>query len=90
MNPNKIIKSFERFLKNHWQKWTILAILAMIIYSVSIFYKYAYKPIYNFEGIDIQKLEIKERLYGSLMNNSIQKQNNLVEIFNKNYLSPFK
>jgi len=90
MNFNKIIKSSERFLRTHWRKWTILAILAMIIYSGFIFYKYAYKSIYDSEQNGTQKLEIKEELYKSLMNQSIQKQNNLIEIFNKNYLNPFK
>lgn len=90
MNLNKFIKSFERFLKNHWRKWTILVILAMIISSAFIFYIYAYKPLYNFGAVDVQKLEIKEGLYESLMNDSAQKKINLVEIFNKNYLNPFK
>lgn len=90
MNLNKIIKPIEGFLKNHWQKWTILIILAMIVYLGLMLYKYVYKPLYQPEVIVIRKLEIKENLYNSLLEEFSQKQKNIIEIFNKNYLDPFK
>ncbi|MDP2947567.1 MAG: hypothetical protein Q8N88_05625 [Nanoarchaeota archaeon] len=90
MNLNKIIKPIERFLKNHWQKWTILVILGMIVYLGSMLYKYVYMPLYQPEEIVIQKLEIQENLYNSLLEKFSQKQKNIIEIFNKNYLDPFQ
>jgi uncharacterized membrane protein len=89
MDISNIIKSTERFLKNHWQRLTILVIFAMIIYLGFMLYRYVYKPIYQPEEIVVQKLEIKENLYNSLLEKFSQKQKNIIEIFNKNYLDLF-
>ena len=90
MNLNKIIKSIKGFLSAHWQRWTILVILAMIIYLGFMLYKYVYKPIYHPEEVVVQKLEIKENLYNSLLEKFSQKQKNIIEILSKNYLDPFQ
>lgn len=90
MDIGNIIKSIERFLKNHWQRLTILVIFAMIIYLGFMLYEYVYRPAYRPEEIVVQKLEIKENLYNSLLAEFSQKQKNIIEIFDKNYLDLFK
>jgi hypothetical protein len=90
MDSNRFIKSIMDFLKKHWQGWTILAILVMIVYLGLTLYNYVYKPLYQPEKVVLEQPVIKESLYKSLMDNFAQRQKSIIEIFGKNYLDPFK
>lgn len=90
MKNRNILKPIKKFCKKHWQKWTILAILAMIIYVGFIFYQCVYKPIYQIGELEFQRLEIKEQIYQELMDSYSQRQKNINKILTKTYIDPFK
>lgn len=86
----KIFKNFLNFCKKHWKKWTILLILAILVYIGFIFYKYVYKPVYKPEYVVPEKLEINEKDYEFIMEAYLEKEVNIENILNKNYYNPFK
>ncbi|MFH1129384.1 MAG: hypothetical protein V1686_01455 [Patescibacteria group bacterium] len=90
MNQDKSIRTIFKFIKNRWRLWTILVFLVIIIYLGVVFYKYVYVPIYSPQEAVSQRLEIKENIYDILINKLSQQEKNISEIFNKNYLNPFK
>jgi hypothetical protein len=90
MKPKNILKSIKIFLSKHWKKWTIFAILAIVIYAGFVSYEYIYKPLYVQNEITPFKLEIKKAVYQSIMDNYAQKQEIIDKIINKNYSDPFK
>ena len=90
MNPKNLFKKTQKIFEIHWRKWTILAILGMIIYLGFTFYKYIYKPIYKPQATPFLQIEIKQDIYEKVMEVYFQKQENLNEILNKNYLDIFK
>lgn len=89
MNFNKAIKSLNNFFENHWKKWTIFAILAIVFYAGFICFKYIYNPIYKQKEITPFKLEIKKSAYQSIMDNYDKKQEIIDKINNKIYKDPF-
>lgn len=90
MKREKILKLIENFFKKHWQKWTILAILGIIIYTGFIFYQYVYKPLYQPRELPLQKLEINKKNYQEIMDFYYQQEENIDKIINKTYPNPFK
>jgi len=86
----KSLKTIEKLLKNHWKKWTILAILAIIIYIGFLFYSYIYKPIYQPKDLVPEKLEIDKETYQELINYYNSKQENINRIISKEYPNIFK
>lgn len=90
MKVRKILKPIENFFKKYWQNWTILAILAMVIYISFILYQYIYKPIYQPRKITPQRLEIEKQIYQEVMDLYSQRQENISKIINKEYPNPFK
>ena len=90
MNLKRLAKQMEIICKDHWRKWTILAIGVMIIYLGFVFYQYVYKPVYKTKEVISQKTEIKQGIYDRVMDAYFQKEKNIEEIFNKNYIDIFK
>lgn len=90
MKLRKNLKPIGKFLKKYWKNWTILAILGIIIYTGFIFYQYIYKPIYQPRELMLHRLEIKKQIYQEIMDSYFQRQENITEILNKNYLNPFR
>jgi capsular polysaccharide biosynthesis protein len=90
MKLKKILKPIGKFFKKHWKKWTILAILGIIIYISFIFYQYIYKPIYQSQELIPQKLRIKKQIYQEVMDFYFQRQENITKIISRDYLDPFK
>ncbi|OGZ33092.1 MAG: hypothetical protein A2V69_02775 [Candidatus Portnoybacteria bacterium RBG_13_40_8] len=90
MNIGRISKSLKVFLSKHWRKWTILAILAMVIYIGFVAYEYVYKPIYQFKEVTAQRLGIKRQIYQQIMDFYSKSQQDVNDILNKNYPDPFK
>lgn len=90
MKAKKILKLIERFLRKHWHKWTILAILGIVIYAGFVFYQYVYKPVYQPKESILQKLEIKKQIYQEIMEFYYQQEENISQIINKDYPNPFK
>lgn len=90
MDLEKILKQIETIFKDHWRKWTILAIGVMIIYLGFVFYQYVYKPVYKTKEAVFQKTEIKQSIYDRVMDTYFQKEKNIEEIFNKNYIDIFR
>lgn len=86
----KTLKQINKFLENNWQKWTILVILGIVIYVLIIFYSLVYKPVYMPEVVTSEKLEIKTQTYEDIMSFHEQKQENIDQIVNKEYLDIFK
>lgn len=90
MKNKKFLKPIKSFFGKHWQKWTIILILGIIIYIGFIFYQYIYKPIYQPRELVPQRLEIKEEIYQELMDFYSQQEEKINEILNKTYPNPFK
>lgn len=90
MNNKKKLRALKNFCKRHWRKWTILIILAMVVYVVFIFYQYIYKPIYQTKEIVSKKLEIRKDVYQDIMDLYLQRQSNAEEAINKTYPDPFR
>lgn len=90
MKSKKILKAVEKFLKKHWQKWTILAILAIVVYIGIVFYLYVYKPAFQPQESTPLKLEIDKETYQEVMEHYNQKQEIINQIMNKEYINPFK
>ena len=90
MNIKNFLKSIKEFFEKHWRRWTILAILAMVIYIGLIFYQYIYKPIYQSREVTAQRLEIKKNIYQQIMDYYSKIGENINQIFNKNYSNPFE
>jgi len=90
MRLKKILKAIARFFKKHWPKWTILAILVIIIYLGFVFYHYIYKPAYQSKELTPYRLEIEEQIYQEIMDSYNQRQENINKIINKDYPNPFE
>lgn len=90
MKSKKILKAIENFLKKHWQKWTILAILGIVIYIGIMFYLYVYNPVYEPKELIPEKLEIDKITYQEIMEYYNQQEQIINQIVNKEYLNPFK
>lgn len=90
MELGKILRAIKRFLSKHWSRWTILAILAMVIFIGFIFYQYIYKPIYQSREFEPKILEIKKDVYQELMDLYFQRQENINRIITREYADPFK
>jgi len=90
MSLKNIFKSISNFLSQYWKKWTIFAILAIVIYAGFIYYEYIYKSLYLENEITAFKLEIKKSAYQDIMDNYTKKQETIDKIINKDYLDPFK
>lgn len=90
MKTAKTSKAIKDFLKKHWQKWTILAILGIVIYVGVLFYLYIYKPIYQPRDLVPQKLEINEQIYQEIMDHYNQREQIINEIISKNYQDVFR
>lgn len=90
MKMKESLKPVENFLKKHWQKWTILAILGIVIYAGFVFYQYVYKPVYQPRELTPTKLEIDKEIYQEIMEFYNQREGNINQIINKDYNNPFK
>lgn len=90
MNIKKLLKVVKIFCKKHWLKWTILAILGIIVYLGFVFCQYIYKPIYQPRELFPKRLEIKQQIYQEIMDFYSQQQENINKIINKTYPNPFK
>lgn len=90
MKTKRILKVIENFLKKHWPKWTILAILGIIVYLGFVFYLHIFKPVYQPEELLLQKLEIKKQTHQEIMELYNQQEENINQIINKDYNDPFK
>ena len=90
MKKNRFLKAIKNLLKEHWQKWTIIAILGIILYVGFVFYFYIYKPVYQPRELTPQKLEINKKVYQEIMDFYFQQEENINEIINKEYPNPFK
>ena len=90
MSNKKKLKALRNFCKKHWRKWTILIILAMIIFIGFVFYQYIYKPLYQSKEIFPKKLEIRKDVYQDVMDLYFERQSNAEEAINKTYPDPFK
>jgi hypothetical protein len=86
----RISKSLKVFLSKHWKRWTILTILAMVIYIGFIGYEYIYKSVYQFKEVTAQRLEIKRETYQQIMDFYSKSQEDVNDILNKNYSDPFR
>ena len=80
MIKKKILKPIKEFCKKYWQKWTILAVLGMVIYIGFIFYQYIYTPIYQPSDVMPQRLEIKKEIYQQVMDFYFERGENIEEI----------
>jgi hypothetical protein len=90
MSKKKRLKALRNFCKKHWRKWTILIILAMVVYAGFIFYQYIYKPIYQPREIIPKKLEIRKDIYQDVMDSYFERQGEAEKAINKIYPDPFK
>ncbi len=90
MNLKRISKSIGNFFLRYWRKWTILAILAMVIYIGIVVLQYVYKPIYQPKKVEAGGLEIKRGIYRDIMDSYSKSQDIINEVINKNYADPFK
>lgn len=90
MKTKKILKLIKGFFRKHWQKWTILAIGAIVIYAGFVFYQYVFKPVYQPKESIPQKLEIEKQIYQEIMGFYYQQEENISQIINKDYPNPFK
>jgi len=86
----KKLKKIGIFLKKHWKKWTILAILFIIAFVGFIVYEHVYKPLYQSMEVEAQKLEIKKKTYRDVMDSYYEREDKIDEIVNKLYPNPFK
>lgn len=90
MKVNKTLKSIKNLLAKYWKKWTIFIFLAIVVYTGIIFYQYVYKSLYEQREVAPFRLEIKKTIYQSIMDDYLSKGEKINQIFNKNYLDPFK
>ena len=90
MPPRDFLKSIKGFFGKHWRRWTILAILVMVIYIGLIFYQYIFRPIYQPKAVTTQRFEIKKDIYQQIMDSYSKVEENINKITNKDYSDPFK
>jgi hypothetical protein len=90
MKAKDPFKKIGKVFIRHWRKWTLLAICGMIIYLGFLFYEYIYQPIYQPGEIVSVQREIAKQVYQKVMDAYFQKQENINQVFNKNYLDIFK
>ena len=90
MKKTNFFKKINKFFKKHWRKWTILAILGIVVYTGFIFYQYIYKPLYQPKEMSLPKIEIKKQVYQEVMDLYYQRQSNLDKIIYKDYPNLFR
>ena len=90
MNIKNLPKSIKGFFGKYWKKWTILVVLAMLIYIGFIFYQYVYKPIYQLREVSAQRFEIEKNIYEQIMDSYSKVEENINKTINKDYSDPFK
>ena len=90
MDIRKILKPIKNLFSKSWKRWTILAILAMVVYIGFILYQFIYKPVYQFREPTSQRLEINKNHYQKIMETYSKSSDIINDLVNRSYPDPFK